>query len=409
MDLVSGPKLLIVDQPELSIPLEWEEILPTGTPTQMAWKLPLMFKYGNNTVMYLWQIGFNGMRLYVMHGPAETTTVVSKEVKTNTSGRSLQEQALLNARAKYKNMFFNGYVQVGSTDTRMIKGMKGYPYKPGVMKGKAWLASPKLNGIRLLCQHKGGNVMETRTYLNRVYKHFTLIVEQLIKLSVYMDGLITYDGELYKHGMEFYDISSAVKTQNYDHPQLPLINYCIFDYWSEENPHAEERYKRLCAAYQQLVSDGETLPNITIVPQILINTEEQAIALKNYYVDLGFEGLVIRRAAGNSPVGSRDFDMSKYKHGRSTRLYKIKDFIDEEAEVIGVISAEGKEEGQALLVIKDDQGIVTNIRFGQAEERMSWFQNPALVVGKKFTFKYFERGPLGAPIQPTGVGFRDYE
>ena len=393
----------------ISLPSDWEEVFPAGTPSSQSWKLPLMFKHGNNGVMYLWQIGFDGSSINTLYGTTETCSVDTTPVTIGNQGRNINEQALLQARAKYKNKFYDGYVQMGSDTIPMTKGMKGYPYKPGVVDGKTWMASPKLNGIRLLCTHNGGTSIVTKTYLNRVYKHFKLIEQQLYLMCAYLDSRITFDGELYTHGMSFYDICSAVKTEKFDHPDLPKINYCIFDYCSEENPHAEERYTRLYQSYKQVLADGGNLDNIKLVPQTLITTDREAIMLKDRYVSEGFEGLVIRRAAGNSLPGSKEFDLSKYKTGRSTRLYKIKNFIDEEGTIIGVKAADGKEKDLALLVVKDKSGIVTNIRHGNAVERAQWLQNPQLVVGRQFTFKYFERGPQGAPIQPTGVGFRDYE
>lgn len=87
----------------------------------------------------------------------------------------------------------------------------------------------------------------------------------------------------------------------------------------------------------------------------------------------------------------------------------MKDRIDEEGIVVGVRAASGKESHLALLLIQDLHGIITPIRHGVEAERAEWLANPASVLGKKFTFKHVGRSNDNRPIQPTGVGFRDYE
>ena len=77
--------------------------------------------------------------------------------------------------------------------------------------------------------------------------------------------------------------------------------------------------------------------------------------------------------------------------------------------MIRVESAKGKETGAAMLIVRDDFGIEIPIRFGTMEERREWMDNPKLVLGKKFTFKYSRRSPDNVPIEPGGVAFRDYE
>ena len=61
------------------------------------------------------------------------------------------------------------------------------------------------------------------------------------------------------------------------------------------------------------------------------------------------------------------------------------------------------------VIAVNDTGVVFRIRHSTNENRRMWLQDPDLILGKRFTFKYYERSSKGVPIQPTGVGFRDYE
>lgn len=379
-------------------------------PPSSPWKFPMMYKYGNNGVRYLWQIGFDGSKMVILHGPDTTTTIDTRMVETNTSGRNIYQQGYLEALAKYKNKFFTGYVQVGSSNPPMIKGMKGYPYKPGCIKRYPVLVSPKLDGTRFLGQPMGGTTVSCRSYLNRPITHLKHIEEEILALSVYLPAYITLDGELYRHGMGFHQIISATKTVKSDHPEVKLIQFNIFDTYYDLNPPAEDRYNMLISATQRLKEEtGKELQSIVIVPKYIAYSHDDIVKYKNYFISLGYEGTVIQHMANGAKIGTKPYEMSRYKPGRSTHIYKYKDFIDEEGIVIGVSDAEGKESGAGLLIVQDKYNIRTRIRFGTLAERRDWLRNPSLVMGKRFTFKYYERSEDNAPIQPTGVAFRDYE
>lgn len=410
-----------------ALPEEMVQIRVDQDPVSKMWKLPLMFRIGNNGVTYIWQIGWDGTKLRILHGPVSCTTVDPHDVETNTSGRSLDQQALQEARAKYKNKFYDGYLMAGSSDPPHSKGMKGYPYK-GQKLHFPVLISPKLDGIRLLVQHKGGKKVECRTYLNRELTHLTEIQKETLELFSYLPAYSTLDGEMYNHSMTFHEIASAVKTLNYDHPERVNIHYYIFDIITEENPPSEERYEMLLSSYTKYVNEANAsqssegsqemttsptrsrrVSNVFLVPQYVAHSHDDLESYFDEFVSLGYEGLIIRRMGQGQDSRSKGFDMARYKAGRSTRLFKMKVFHDEEATVIGVESAKGKEAGAALLIIRDGYGVETTIRFGTMEERAQWMKTPSLVIGKIITFKHVGRSADNHPIQPTGKCFRDYE
>ena len=390
------------------LPEEWTSFMPAETPRSVPWKSQLTMKTGKAGCVYIWQIGFDGKLLHTAYGSANSHTVVTKEVPVGLQGRTIEEQAIQMAKTDYKNKYKDGYIMSGSSQPPKKKGMKGHPFKEGCMRGKPFMASPKLNGIRLLSTNIGGK-MVSRSYLNRKFNHLKAIEEQLLIISMYMGSYVMFDGELYNHKMAFNDICSAVKTVNATHNNLKYINFHIFEYYTEDNPPCEERMENLRKAFRAAKEDGHTLPNLRLVKQKIVKTEDSAVKLMHKCIKQGYEGLVIKKIANGSLPGSRDYESSRYIFGRSTSIYKMKTFIDEEGVVIRVEDCNGKEEGLAKLIIKSDKGIEVAIRHGKNEERRKWLENPSLVVGKLFTFKYFEMLSDEAYIQPTGVGFRDYE
>lgn len=393
------------------------------TPTTPTWKLPVMYREGNNGVLYLWQIGFDGTQLVRLHGPTTTTTINTREVELNSSGRGLPEQALLVARNKFKSKFQAGYQIAGATDPPHVKGMKGQRYTPGCVKRWPVLGSPKLEGARLLTQHVGGRRVVCRSYLNTIYTHLIYIESEVLDFMPYLPAFTTLDGEMYHHGMSFQRIISAIKTMNSVHPDMKQIQYHIFDMVCEDNPPSEERYAILQGAYNKWQEDRqhlrqqrdpklpplEELDIISIVPQTPLYDDTQVIALKDFYVSHGYEGLYLRPMANGELPGSKAYEESRYYYGRSSRVFKVKDFIDEEGIVVGVEEGKGKDRGTAKLLVQDPSGNIVTVRFGSQEDRTSWLAHPEMVVGQPFTFKYAERSSYGKAQHATGVGFRTYE
>ena len=385
-----------------------EEIRIDQTPKSGVWKLTQMVREGANGRNYYWQIGFDGDTLLTLYGQLDSMALDKREV--DIKGKNdIQEQALIRAKRKYENKFKKGYVPCGSTEPPMVTAMKGQAYKEGVIKNSPFIASAKMDGVRLLVQYMGNNNIQCKTYTNSIYKHLIDIEEDCKNLFPFLPSFATLDGEMYCHDMNHQEIISAVKTFKHKHKELHRIVFHVFDIFFETNPPSEERYEIIKNAYEAAQLSGVTFKNLVVVDQQLVYNHQEAVNLKNQYVEQGYEGLVLKRTSINIEEGSKDYERSRYHFGRKTTMYKFKDFKDEEAKIIRVEPAKGKEKGLALFVLEDKTGVVFRIRHGTQKDRLRWMEDPNLVIGKQFTFKYYERSPKGVPIQPTGVGFRDYE
>jgi DNA ligase-1 len=99
-----------------------------------------------------------------------------------------------------------------------------------------------------------------------------------------------------------------------------------------------------------------------------------------------------------------------YKSGRSNNLLKVKTFIDEECEIVGVEKAKGTEADAALLVVRDIRGNIFSVRPAASfEERRNWLSDSQLVIGRKATIVYQELSPYNIPRFPIVKAIRDYE
>ncbi|CAH6421694.1 ATP-dependent DNA ligase [uncultured virus] len=437
-----------------------EEIRIDQTPTQTVWSLIPLYKLAANGGMLYWQIGFDGIsNLEMSHGYHDGIIRTDRtEVKLNSTGRNIQEQALLEARQRYRLKYREGYQPAGATTAPMVKAMKGYEYKHNSIKNWPVYTQPKLNGIRMLCQDVAAGRLSMRSWLNNPFNHLTHLEPELRDFFEYLPRYSTLDGELYNHDMDFTTLTSAVKTTKYQHDKLPKVQYWIFDINYEDHLGApyEKRYELLINALHRYIQDHSPnndladirgLPRtFSIVQAQLARNHEEILMQHDVHVAAGYEGIMIKKisigikderyngvvsksrklqsnfcdsaldptkldlVAGINLHDNKAYNETLYKPGKGNHILKYKRFIDEEALIINVTEAEGTEKGAAIFIVQDQRGNQFPVRMrGDFETRRFWFQNPQLVIGKEVTIRYQELSIYGVPRFPVGVTIRDYE
>lgn len=409
---------------KLNITPDFEEIRIDQTPTAKKWKLTPVYKISANGTFLIWQVGFDGVNnLELTHGyvnGAIRTDIT--EVKLNTSGRNMQEQALLEARQRYKLKYREGYAPAGDVTPVQVNAMKGHEYTPGSLEGIPVYVQPKLDGIRMLCQDLGRGNLHMRSFLNNQFSHLLHIETELREFFTYLPRNSTLDGELYNHDLSFRAITSAVKTVKKKHPILDHIQYWIFDINYEDTNGApfEKRYELLVNAYKAYVidhskdgtlNDPDAYPKTFKILESSMAIGDQQITIKhNEYVAQGYEGIMIKRISNGHHHTSAEYKKALYRPGKAKNIMKFKYFVDEEAVVIGVTDAEGTEKGAAMLIVQDIRGNRFNVRMrGSVTRRKQWLLNPHEVIGKEITIKYQQLSEYGVPRFPVGKSIRDYE
>ena len=133
-------------------------------------------------------------------------------------------------------------------------------------------------------------------------------------------------------------------------------------------------------------------------------TKAKVKELHDYYVEKGFEGLILRNKLGPYLLGFRSNDLMKFKA-----------FQDDEFEICGYEEAKGDIgtiKWQCYYTKTDGtQGIFTVRPQGTREFRRKLFQDAEknfkkLFLGKKLTVRYLTLNKYGCPTQLTAVGIR---
>ena len=269
------------------------------------------------------------------------------------------------------------------------------------------LASPKLDGVRCLIMNG--------VAMSRSFKPIPNVMIQKLALGMF-EGL---DGELivgdptapnaYRRTM------SVVMSE--DEPIEGLV-YWVFDSWgiAPSKPHFQRRLEgaaHLCRGVAKLV------------PHTMIETPAALERLEERYLDMGYEGVMLR-----DPYGP-------YKEGRSTEnegyLLKLKRFCDSEAQVLAVQElmtntneAEQSPTGHTVrsskkagMVGKGTMGALhvrdlkTGVEFDigtgfSAADRDWWWKHQACAPGATIIkYKYFPTGGKDKPRFPVFLGIRD--
>lgn len=263
------------------------------------------------------------------------------------------------------------------------------------------LASAKLDGIRAIVIDK--------TVMSRNLKPIpNKFVQERFGKSEY-EGL---DGELIFGEPTAKDVyrrtTKAVMSQS-STDGVDVVFYAFDTIRSPTSPYGVRQ--------PQAVRNG--VVNLTQHPVYNMN---ELLHLEETLLDLGYEGLILRDPEG------------KYKYGRSTAieqtLLKLKRFVDDEYEVIGVeermhngneatkdelgrtkrSSAKAGKTGRGdlgALILRTSGGIVFNCGTGFSDdERASLWRNRQSLIGRMAKVKSFAIGVKDAPRFPVFLGWR---
>ncbi len=355
---------------------------------------------------------------------------IQESRKTIASGKNLgksnattpHEQAVLESASKVKRQLDKGYVKdLTLLSTRTLRlpmlaktfypswhedVVKGYLVKGKLKKRtptklpKNALGSAKRDGIFATFSRTG----KCTTITSRTGKDFTGNLWHLAReVGRYMISNEIWVGELYVHGWSFDRINKAVKNESIDSYSL---QFHLFDIPSLDRPYQE---RAIMLEHYQIPDDY-----IVIVTTVKINNESVLKSMHDYYVNQGYEGLVIKN--GNSKY--------IWKH-RTPAFLKYKEFIDEEFKIIGYKCGTGNDAGAIVFVChiggKRDRclpkysagsGYFDCRPRGSVLDRRTMYDVGWTYVGKMLTVRYQARSVYNVPIFPVGLPsgtVRDYE
>jgi hypothetical protein len=385
------------------------------TPSIVPWRYSALYRDDR-----WWQIGFDGKELEMRYGQVGGATLSAKtEVTPNTSGRSVFEQAILNARKRYCDKWSEGYRPLG-LGSALRSGMKGNEYKPGKTKLSFPLAVQlKLDGMRLLTFLNENGQVVMRSYENKPQNHLGHLHEEVIRFMQYLPPGSTIDSELYIHGVTFNTLMSIARATVNIHPRIGELELHIFDvdYMDPVNgpPTFDQRYVTLMEAFNSYKEDHGDPAGLKLVPVSTVTSHEQIESLMEESILSGYEGLMIKKvgfdsSGGRHPIESKGWRDSLYRYARCSNILKYKWSEDEELTITDVVEEVGTHKGCGKFVGYDPRGNpITVSGPGTLEERKVYLQNKGAYIGKRLTYKFRGLSEYGVPRFPTGKAIRDYE
>ena len=259
---------------------------------------------------------------------------------------------------------------------------------------KKWYGSYKHDGVRMLLFLRDGEV-HTSSRGGGNYDIPATYIRQdpyIVQLLTENEGLIL-DGELYRHGWNLQKISGLARkeTLEEDHKQLCYHCYDIVD----ESSTFKQRVERLNKFKQNCPENSKLI----IIEQRLISGLDSIMEMHNEAVENGYEGLVIKDPNKEYKCGARD-----------NRALKVKEFVDDEFKILGLV--EGlRDEDMCFLMEMPDGTQFKAKPIGDRALKQYYRENINNIIGKMGTVKYFGMTNTEHPVPnlPSFRTIRDYE
>jgi DNA ligase-1 len=290
---------------------------------------------------------------------------------------------------------------------------------------------PKLDGLRCVSYVTRSAVGAVEVALqSRTGAFFTGLPHIAAALHPYLSQhpWMVIDGELYTDQMPFEELAGLIKKKKItdaDKARLTKVKYHVYDIYDKKNENTpySERHDVLAAAVRRCgcvandtvtastavsrvlrsaaVAATATAEEASTAVVILVRTEKVA-ALADFrrlfaeFVEAGYEGIMLRNAAGVYRANYRSNDLQKYK-----------EFMEEEYRIIGFKEGEGRDAGAVIWVCETTDGKDFTVRpRGTMQQRREWFNDGAKYIGKNLTVVFQELTEDGKPRFPVGKAVR---
>ena len=367
---------------------------------------PTLYHRGKKGAIYQWSIWTEGADIVTEYGQVGgQMQIARKRAEPKNVGRAnattAEEQALSEAQSMWTFKIERKYAD-------SIEKCKQRKVSPMLAPGKDFKeikkyvtypcdVQPKLDGNRCLAYWEGDRIV----LMSRGGKEWDLdhIKAQLAKILP-EDGML--DGELYIHGESCQRMTKLIKSKflsERERVQLHVYDVPLCD--GEERLWKNRRLDlfRLVQNHPDggLRGTDET-PNILLVPTIAVFSEDEVYAMQAKFLEMGFEGAMVRLLEGPYESGYR----SKY-------LLKVKSFDDTEFKIVGFSDGKGKNVGVVKWTCVLEDGVTTFdcAPTGRTEDRKQMFQEGLEHIGKLLKVKHQGRTDEGIPRFPIGIAFRD--
>ena len=216
--------------------------------------------------------------------------------------------------------------------------------------------------------------------------------EKVIKLLSKRPNVML-DGEIYVHGMSLQEISGIARLKEYDEDRCAKLEFHCYDL-AVDDVDFQHRLEMLDRMRDYFID----CKHIKVLEHYEVHGYDEAKAYHDLWVGQGYEGAILRDPTKDYGFGKRDI-----------RMIKLKEFKDEEFDIIGYeLGLRGSEDMVFKLKTKD------NIEFeakpiGDRALKERYVNDMSNIIGKKGTVKYFYMTEDGRPFLPVFKCVRNYE
>lgn len=404
------------DFEEVELDVDLKKLKPWRFPRLFTRRKPTkrMIEDGEDGALAFWEIGFDGLYLITRWGQMNEGARIqssAKKIEVNKSGRTLIQQSLLNGRKKYNDKVQDGDAVTDPDLAQVpIRPTLAHPFKEADwLRAKHWVASPKIDGGRMLVfKSKRGRKLTRLTRKKKEVPPANLEhqeEETLALLDELPEGSVL-DIECCLPGQTFQKFTSYFRSSEqligYEDVRAYVLDVILpgnDKTYRQRHKILEQAYRKAFGSCYVANENGRFYSrSILILGCIPVKNVEDVVEMHEAFLTMNYEGLMLRDAD------------SLYQFGRSHSLLKVKKWLDDEATITDVTDGDGKMEGKAIFICEDSQGREFRVTMAATmEQREEWFQKKNSLIGKLLTYTYFEETDDGLPRFPVGIDIRDYE
>lgn len=210
---------------------------------------------------------------------------------------------------------------------------------------RRYLGQYKINGVRcIIGAIKTNDLFDPirLTYRSREGTDWTpklTWMDEVIKPEIkddLLDAMLEegacLDGELYLPGYKVNDINSFVKNEKL--PQHYQLQYWCYDIaidnmsYDARSKFRTENINRICYTFDTYEQHINNKSKLILLPDVAICDIDDATRVRDKFISLGFEGLIVRDVSSAYQFGARNLAMLKYKRVDDAK-FKIVDVVPE--------------------------------------------------------------------------------
>lgn len=364
-----------------------------------------LYKLNTNGSTQVWEIHRNENSYWTVSGKLNGKMIVGEPtIVEPKQKRTLEEQVVFVCESQISKKRDKKYVDdvndIHKADSNLdgYSAMLAHDYEKQKRKITfPCIAQPKLDGIRCLSTSSG--------FFSRGRKQFTSCQHIWKELESFFAGNpeAKLDGEFYTHEYkeDFEKICKAVKKTAEKATPVDIESQKKVQYHVYDAPviGAYTEIDNFVDRQRELAHRFKDYKYVVVVPTVIVLNEKELIALKEKWIQEGYEGIMVRNTE------------SPYEGKRSYNLLKWKDFMDEEFEIIGIKEGQGRLAGHAgsFIFKLNDKDTFDAKLVGSVDRLKDIFEDPSKVLGKMGTVRFQNYTVDGFPRFPVCKAIRDYE